>query len=62
MRKKDVHIGKLYLCLVTAKVVTVRITAECPYGGWYATNLETGRQVRIRGSQRLRAEVKSERS
>jgi hypothetical protein len=37
----------------------VRLDSESQYGGWIGTNLKTGKQVRIKSAQRLRAEVKS---
>jgi len=54
MKKKDVKIGSEYLCKVSGKMATVRITAESRYGGWDAVNLATKRTVRIRSAQRLR--------
>lgn len=57
MKKADVSIGGRYLAKVSGHVVTVRITAESQYGGWNATNIATGREVRIRTAQRLRGEV-----
>lgn len=58
MKKKDVRIGGRYRAKVSGKLTTVRIDRESPYGGWDATNLETGRRVRIRSAQRLRYEVR----
>jgi len=57
MKKNEVQIGSVYTAKVTNKVVQVRIDAESRYGGWDATNLETGKKVRIRSAQRLRAAV-----
>ncbi len=57
MKKSEVKIGKLYTAKVTNKVVQVRIDAESRYGGWDATNLATGKKVRIQSAQRLRAAV-----
>ncbi|NLX54413.1 MAG: hypothetical protein GXY58_04810 [Planctomycetaceae bacterium] len=59
MKKDEVQIGKVFTAKVTDKVVSVRIDAENPHGGWDATNLATGKKIRIKGPQRLRAEVKS---
>ena len=59
MMKDEVQIGKVYTAKVTDKVVSVRIDAENPHGGWEATNLASGKKIRIKGPQRLRAEVKS---
>jgi hypothetical protein len=55
MKKNEVQIGGTYRAKVTDKVVSVRIDAENPHGGWDATNLETNRKVRIKSAQRLRA-------
>lgn len=57
MKAAQVRIGATYLAKVSNKVVKVRITGDNTYGGWNAVNLETGREVRIRGAQRLRSEV-----
>lgn len=54
MKKDDVKIGSNYLAKVTDKVVTIRIDAENRNGGWDATNLATGKKVRIKSAQRLR--------
>jgi hypothetical protein len=57
MKKSEVKIGRVYTAKVTNKVVQVRIDAESRYGGWGATNLATGKKVRIQSAQRLRAAV-----
>ena len=54
MKKQDVQTGSTYIAKVSAVLAKVRITRESPYGGWYGTNLATGREVRIRGAARLR--------
>lgn len=56
MTKKDVKIGGVYAAKVTNKLVQVRIDAESRHGGWEATNLATGKKVRIKSAQRLRGE------
>jgi len=55
MKKAQVQIGQTYVCKVSGRLAEVRIESECPYGGWWAVNTQTGRQVRIRSAQRLRA-------
>ncbi len=55
MRQKEVQIGKTYTAKVTGKLTSVRIDAENRYGGWDATNLTTGKKIRIKSPQRLRA-------
>ena len=54
MKKADVKVGATYRAKVTNRVVEVRIDAESPHGGWDATNLATGKKVRIKIAQRLR--------
>ena len=53
MLKKDVEIGGVYYAKVTNKLVQVRIDAGNRYGGWDATNLSTGKKIRIKSAQRL---------
>ena len=57
MKKSEVKIGGVYTAKVTNKLVQVRIDAESRYGGWEATNLATGKKVRIKSPTRLRAAV-----
>jgi hypothetical protein len=60
MKKNEVKIGGVYAAKVTNKVVQVRIDAESRYGGWDATNLETGKKVRIKSPTRLRGAVRGD--
>ncbi len=57
MKKSDVKIGGMYLAKVTNRVVQVKIDAVSKYGGWEATNLATGKKVRIKSPARLRSAV-----
>jgi hypothetical protein len=57
VKKADVELGKLYLAKVSDKVVKVRVYAPCQYGGWYATNTATGREIRVKTAARLRGKV-----
>ena len=57
MKKNEVKIGGVYAAKVTNNVVQVRLDAESRYGGWDATNLATGKKVRIKSPTRLRADV-----
>jgi HB1, ASXL, restriction endonuclease HTH domain len=57
MKKNEVTIGGVYTAKVTNKLVQVRIDAESRYGGWDATNLATGKKVRIKSPARLRAAI-----
>ena len=59
MKKAQVQIGQTYICKVSGRLAEVRIKSECPYGGWWAVNTQTGRQVRIRSAQRLRAPART---
>jgi hypothetical protein len=54
MKKAEVEIRGVYVAKVSGQLVNVRIERESPYGGWDATNLATGRAVRIRSAARLR--------
>ena len=58
MQKQNVHIGTTYIVKVSGTLAKVRLTREHPRGGWYGTNLATGREIRIRTAARLRSEVK----
>lgn len=57
MRRSEVQIGHLYFAKVTGKLTSVRIDGENRHGGWDATNLATGKKVRIKSAQRLRGEA-----
>jgi len=59
MKKADVEMGGRYVAKVSGNLVAVRIDRESPYGGWDATNLTTGRAVRIRTAARLRRRDRS---
>jgi hypothetical protein len=58
MQKHNVQIGTTYIVKVSGTLAKVRLTREHPRGGWYGTNLATGREIRIRTAARLRSEVK----
>ena len=57
MKQKDVQIGGTYVAKVSGQLAEVRIDAVNPHGGWNATNIATGRTVRIKSAQRLRRTV-----
>ncbi len=65
MKKAEIQIGGIYLAKVSGQVVPVRVTKErdtYSYNGnyrmtWEATNLRTGRTVRIKSAQRFRRRV-----
>ena len=57
MQKNNVKVGTTYIVKVSGALAKVRLTREHPRGGWYGTNLATGREVRIRTAARLRSEV-----
>ena len=58
MQKHNVKIGTTYIVKVSGTLAKVRLTREHDRGGWYGTNLATGREIRIRTAARLRSEVK----
>ncbi len=57
MLKKNVKTGTTYIVKVSGTLAKVRVTREHDRGGWYGTNLATGREIRIRTAARLRGEV-----
>jgi hypothetical protein len=58
MQKQNVHIGTTYIVKVSGALAKVRLTREHPRGGWYGTNLATGREIRILTAARLRSEAR----
>jgi hypothetical protein len=58
MRKADVQVGGIYRAKVSGRVVDVLLLRECSFGGWYAQNVETRREIRIKSAQRLRERVR----
>ncbi len=54
MKKSEIKIGGVYRAKVSDKIVDVRMERTNPHGGWDATNLSTGKAVRIKSAQRLR--------
>ncbi len=60
MKKKDIVIGETYIAKVSGRLARVRIDSEAELlGGWFATNLDTGRKIRIKTGGRLRHRVKA---
>ena len=57
MQKHKVKVGSTYIVKVSGTLARVRITREHARGGWYGTNLATGREIRIRTAARLRSEA-----
>ncbi|MEX2218508.1 MAG: hypothetical protein WD749_07065, partial [Phycisphaerales bacterium] len=59
MKKDQVKIGETYTAKVSGGIATVRITEEVWIGelhkGWKGVNVQTGRSVRVKSAQRLRA-------
>ena len=53
MKQNQVKIGGTYFANVTNKRCEIRIEAENPHGGWGATNLATGKKIRIKTAARL---------
>jgi len=60
MQKHNIKVGSTYIVKVSGALTRVRITREHDRGGWYGTNLATGREIRIRTAARLRSEAKPE--
>jgi hypothetical protein len=58
MQKHNVNIGTTYIVKVSGALAKVRLTREHPRGGWYGTNLATGREIRILTAARLRSEAR----
>jgi len=54
MKKNEIAIGSTYTAKITNRVVPVRIDATNPHSGWDATNLATGKRVRIKSAAKLR--------
>jgi hypothetical protein len=59
VKKNEIEIRGVYVAKVSGKLVSVRIDRESPHGGWDATNLATGRPVRIRTAARLRGRARA---
>ena len=57
MQKQNIKVGSTYIVKVSGTLARVRITREHARGGWYGTNLATGREIRIRTAARLRSEA-----
>lgn len=57
MKKNDVKIGGVYYAKVSGAVTKIEIVSTSSYGGWHGKNLRTGKPVRIKSAQRLRAEA-----
>jgi len=65
MKSADIKIGEVYLAKVSGQLQRVRVTRDFTrYNptrhGWRAVNLATGRELRIKSSQRLRPLVDTE--
>src|SRR5208282_6426580 len=54
VKKADVVIGQKYVAKISGKLTVVRLDRHATQGGWYATNVSTGRPVRIRTAAKLR--------
>lgn len=57
MLKKDVKLGATYKVRLHGTHTTIRLDSISAYGGWNATNLITGRTIRIKSAAKLRSEV-----
>lgn len=54
MQAKDIFVGQIYLVKISGKIQQVKIVKTCSNGGWMATNLATGRDIRLRTGARVR--------
>lgn len=54
MQAKDIFVGQIYLVKISGKIQKIKIVRSCPSGGWIATNLTTGRDIRLRTGARVR--------
>ncbi len=54
MKRHQIEIGAVYRARISGKLTDVRIDRRHTYGGWAATDLATGRNVRIKTAQKLR--------
>ena len=59
MKRNEIEIGRVYTAKVSNQLVEVRIDSENRHGGFDATNLATGKKVRIKSAQRLRGEAEA---
>jgi hypothetical protein len=57
LKKHQVEIGATYLVRVRGIPTKVLVTRRRELGGWYGTNLKTGREIRIKSAQRLRRQT-----
>lgn len=62
MKKIEVKIGGTYVAKVSDRLTEVRIDRVSEHGGWDATNVTTGKSVRIKSPARLRRAVKKGKS
>lgn len=69
IKKKDVRIGGIYVAKISGKLAVILITAaralkaealrESPRNGWFARNLQTGKNVTIKSHMKLRLDLNS---
>jgi hypothetical protein len=57
MRAHNVHVGDIYEIRISGKLAQVRLTAAAPGGGYFASNVKTGRIIRLKSGRRLRYNV-----
>lgn len=55
MQAKDIFVGSVYIVKISGKLQQVKIVRTCPNGGWMATNLATGRDIRLKTGARVRS-------
>lgn len=59
MKKNEVKIGAVYVAKVSDRITEVRIDSVNTHGGWNATNISTGKRIRVKSAQRLRCSART---
>jgi hypothetical protein len=54
MNANEIKLGEVYIIKVSGKLSRVKIHSKSRFGGWEGRNVDTGRQVRIKSSARVR--------
>ncbi len=57
MKKAQIEIGKVYAVKVSGKIAPVKVVGVSAYGGWDCENMQTKREVRVRGAARFREQL-----
>jgi hypothetical protein len=57
MRAQNIHVGDHYAITISGKRAVVRLDRANPGGGFDATNVRTGRSIRLKSGRRLQRRV-----